>query len=94
MNLIVQLDLDDEIETGFWWHGRWPVALLEQIGAAKVSLYEALHPNPLEPGMSHVERIFTINAKQFRVICGTHVSELAKPPAEVRRLRVLLIEEL
>lgn len=84
----VRLDFEFAIEADFFFTGRCPIALMEEIARAKADLFNALTPNPIAPDMLTVERAFAVEGRIFNVICAADREQRTE-----RRLRVIWIEE-
>jgi len=66
----VQLEFDFRVEAGFYYLGRWPIALMEAIGQRKAEMFAALQPNPLEPEFLIAQGTFTVEGSVFQVTFG------------------------
>ncbi len=69
--MVAHLELDFLIEAGFYYLGRWPIALMDAIGQKKDQEFEALQPNPLEPESFIASDTFVVEDRVFDVIFGS-----------------------
>jgi hypothetical protein len=66
--LSVRVEFDWVVEAGFYYQARWPVALMDAIGAKKVEMFDALQPNPLLPELLTATGSFFVEGSVYQVI--------------------------
>jgi len=90
--VVVEVNFDFWVRAAFAWTGRLPIALMEEIGRLKVEIYQALTPNPREPDMLTLERVFTVEGRRFRASFAADREQI-DASSGVQPLRVLWIDE-
>jgi hypothetical protein len=68
--VVVRLELDFLVEAGFYYLGRWPIALMDAITGGKEAAFRALEPNPLDPESLITSANFSIDKRTFLVTFG------------------------
>lgn len=68
--MAVSIELDLLVDAEFYWLGLWPNALLDAIYEQAEDIYKSLAPNPLDPEMLVAERVFRVEGRDYRVLCG------------------------
>jgi hypothetical protein len=85
--LAVNLEFDFRVEAGFYYLGRWPIALMDAIGQRKAEMFDALRRNPLVPDDFVACGSFVVQSREFHVIFGADQRRLSQ-----HILRVMHIE--
>ncbi len=65
------MEFDWVVEAGFYYHDRWPVALIDAIGAKKDEMFDALRPNPLMPDLLVAAGSFFVEGSVYQVTFGS-----------------------
>ena len=85
--MAVTLEFDFRVEAGFYYLGRWPIALMDAIDKRKVEMFNNLTQNPLVPDTFIAYGSFVVEDREFLVTFGANQHQLNN-----HTLRVLHIE--
>ncbi len=90
--MTVYLTFDFTVECQFFWTGRFPVSLMEEIGRSKNDLYKKLAPAPGRSDMLTGSEVITVEGRSFEVVCAAdrYQTDLS---FDIRPMRVIYIEE-
>jgi hypothetical protein len=91
--LQVDLIFDFWVEFDFYWTGRLPTGLMEEIGKAKQEVYGSLCPHPLQRDMLVTDRVFLVEKRRFHVYFAVDRQQ-ANMSAESHQLHVIQINEV
>jgi hypothetical protein len=91
--MLVEVEFDFWVKAGFYIFERWPLDLIDSIGAAKRDMFQTATPDPLEPELRIGQRTFELGGRRLLVIYAAGDPYFAESGERVERLRVLRIEE-
>jgi hypothetical protein len=91
--LIVELTFDFWVECHFYWTGRLPIALMEEIGRRKNEIYQSLSPDPQDGEILVGQEGFTLGGRDYLVLFAADQRRIDMS-SDTRPLRVLHIDEL
>jgi len=91
--VIVDLSFDFWVEIQFRWTGRFPPALIDEIGRQKVEIYKSLKPDPDHEGMLSGSRVINVGKRRFDVLFASDNYQIDHA-TDTHPLRVMIIDEL
>ena len=90
--MTVELTFDFKVERGFFWTGRFPISLMEEIGRRKNDLYKKLASDVNHPDMLIGSDVIGIDGRKFKVEFASDQRQ-TDLSSDVRPMRVTFIEE-
>ena len=90
--MTVELTFDFKVECGFFWTGRFPISLMEEIGRRKSDLYKKLAQDVKNPDMLIGFEVIAMDGRKFRVEFASDQRQ-TDLSTDVRSMRVTFIEE-
>jgi hypothetical protein len=86
----VELTFEFKVERGFFWTGRFPASLMEEIGLRKNDLYKKLAPDITRADMLVGSELVAAEGRRFEV---TFAADRYQTSSDIRPMRVIYIEE-
>ena len=90
--MLIDLTYDPVVELHFWFTGRYPTALMNEISKNKLKIYERLVPDLRRHDMLCGSEEFQVEGRKFRVLFASDTRQNDRA-SDIRPLRVLHIDE-
>lgn len=90
--MTVDLTFDFKVEYHFFWTGRFPAALMEEIGRRKNDIYQKLSPDLRRPDLLSGSDVITVEGRTFEVLFAADKYQ-TDFSSDVRPMRVIHIDE-
>ena len=91
--MIVDVSIDFFVDVQIYGTGRFPAALLKEIGLKKVDIYKNLKPDPDDPDMLRGSAAITVKGRRFDVLFAADKQQIDLD-SDIYPMRVVNVDEL
>lgn len=91
--MTVVLSTDFWVDFEFVWMGKFPPALMDEIGRQKVEIYKSLKPDLNDPDMLAGSKIISLGGRRYDVLFASDRKQ-NDAASDTRPLRVINIDVL
>ncbi len=91
--MVVDVSIDFFVDVQIYGTGRFPAALLKEIGSRKVDIYKSLKPDPDDPDMLRGSATITVKGRRFDVLFAADKRQI-DADSDIYPMRVINVDEL